>query len=179
VSSPSPGLVAVAAVVFVVCLIGLVFFVVKLVVGNRSDVLASAPLTTELQLTLESSGQVVVMIEAPRMSTDYRNFEIQLLDRQSRQVTTLKYSYATAQSSVYGVTTVQVPFGRLEGHAGAYHARVFGPTPGSDYSGHRLILSRPYMGRMVIQIVGIVLCGVGALGSVIWACWLMGWMKTA
>ena len=178
-SSPSPGLVAAAAAVFVVCLIGLVFFVVKLVAGNRGDVLASAPLTTELQLTLESSGQVVVMIEAPRMSSDYRNFEIQLLDRQSGQVATLKHSYATAQSSVYGVTTVQVPFGRIEGHAGAYRARVFGLTQGSDYSGHQLILSRPYMGRLAIQIVGIVLCGVGALGTVIWVCWLMGWMKTA
>ncbi len=90
------------------------------------------------------------------------------LDRKSRQVTTLKYSYATAQSSVCAVTNVQVPFGRFEGRAGAYHARVFGLTPGSGYSGHQLILSRPYMGRMVIQIVGIVWCGVGALGNVIW-----------
>jgi hypothetical protein len=101
VSGQSPGLAAVAAVVFVVCLIGLVFFIVKLVAGNRADVLASAPLTAELQLTLEFPGPVVVMIEAPRVSTDYRNFEIQLLDLQSKQVTTLKYSYATAQGGLW------------------------------------------------------------------------------
>ena len=176
-SGQLPTLVVVAAIVFMLCLIGLVFCVVKLVAGNRADVLASARLTSEVQLTLESSGETVLMIEAPRMSTDYRNFEIQLLDRQTGHVTTLKYSYATAQSSVYGVTTVQVPFGRFDAHAGGYSARVVGPMPVSDYAGYRLILSRPYMGRMTMQIVGIVLCGAGALGSVIWACWLMGWMK--
>jgi len=179
VSSQPPGLVAIAVLIFVFCLIGLVFSVVKLVAGNRGDLLAWAPLAGEGQLALRSAGEVVVMLEVPRLSTDYRNFQIQLLDRQSGQVTVLRFSYATAQSSVYGITTVQVPFGRFEAHASVYETRVSGLTPGADYSRYRLILSRPYIGRMAIQIVAIVLCGAGMLGSLIWGCWLMGWMQAA
>jgi hypothetical protein len=179
VSAQSPDLVALAAIAFILCLLGLVFCIVKLVAGNRADLLASAPLHGAGHLALGTPGEVVVMVEAPRMSTDYRDFQIQLLHRQTGHVTTLKYSYAGAQTSVYGVTTVQVPFGRFDASAGVYDTRIAGLAPGSDYSRYRLILSRPYIGRMAIQIVGIVLCGVGMLGSVIWACWLMGWMKPA
>jgi hypothetical protein len=178
VSSQPSGLVAVAGLAFVFCLVGIVVCIVKLVAGNRGDLLASAPLVGEGRLALRSAGEVVVMVEAPRLSTDYRNFQIQLLDRQSGQATTLQYSYATAQGAVYGVTTVQVPFGRFQAHPGDYDTRVSGLTPGADYSRHRLILSRPYVSRMAIQIVGIALGGAGMLGSLIWACWLMGWMKT-
>lgn len=173
----SPGYLALAAVAFVLLGVGLVFCVISLVRGNRDDVLASVPVVGEFELTLASSGEVVVMIEAPRMTTEYRAFQIQLLEKQSGQVSTLNYSMLPAQGAVYGVTTVQVPFGRIQAKAGDYFARVLGLRPGVDYSNFRLILSRPYLGRMALQIIGIVFCGVGMLGSLIWACWLAGLMK--
>jgi hypothetical protein len=167
----------IAAVAFVLCGIGLVICVMSLVKGNRNDVLASAPIVNEQEVTLRSAGEMLVIIETPRTAADFRSFQIQLTDRQTGQAVTMSYNYATAQGAVYGVTTMQVPFGRMNANVGTYLLRIAGLQPGADYSRYQLILSRPYMGRMAMQIIGIVLCGVGMLGSVIWSAWLAGLMK--
>jgi len=179
-TSHTMGLVAIAGMIFVTCMAGLVFCVMKLVAGNRADVLASAPLTGgEVPLAFASDGEVVVMIETPRRAADYRNFEILLVERQTGQITAFKYSYGPAQSTVYGASTAQVPFGRFNARGGAYFAHVRGLSPSGDYGRYRLVLSRPYIGRMALQIAGIVLCGVGLLGSLIWSLWLAGIVKPA
>jgi hypothetical protein len=102
-----------------------------------------------------------------------------LVDQQSGQAVTMQYSLMTAQGAAYGVSTMQVPFGRMNARPGTYLVRMAGLQGGKDYSGYRLILSRPYMGRMAIQIIGIVLCGVGMLLSVIWAAWMAGLLTPA
>jgi hypothetical protein len=173
----SPGLLAIAGVAFVLFGIGLVFCVMNLIRGNREDVLASAPIVHEQGLTLASAGETLVVIEVPRTASDFRSFQIQLTDGASGQSVTMSYSLATAQGAVYGVSTMQVPFGRFKANAGTYLMRIAGLQPGDDYSRYRLILSRPYLGRMALQIIGIALCGVGMLGCVIWSAWLAGLMK--
>jgi hypothetical protein len=170
---------AIAGITFVLLGIGLVSSVMSLVRGNRNDILASVPLASEQEVTLASQGEVLIVIETPRTRMDYRVFQIQLVDRQTEQVVTMTYSLVTAQGAVYGVTTMQVPFGRMNARAGGYYVRIAGLQAGKDYSDHRLILSRPYMGRMALQIIGIVLCGVGMLLSVIWAAWRAGLLKPA
>jgi len=50
VSSQPSGLVAVAGLAFVLCLVGIVVCIVKLVAGNRGDLLASASLVGEAPL---------------------------------------------------------------------------------------------------------------------------------
>jgi hypothetical protein len=177
VTSPSYGLLAVAGAVFVVLAIGLVMCISSLVRGNRQDLLASAPVVGESEITLSSAGEVTILIETPRTSADFRAFQIQLLEKKTGQISTMTYSYVTAQGAVYGVSMMQVPFGRFAANAGDYFVRVSGLRPGQDYSSYKLIVSRPYMGRMVLQIIGIVLCGVGMLGSVIWSAWLAGLMQ--
>lgn len=167
------------AIVFVLLAVGLLYCVRSLVRGNREDVLASAPLSSEQEIALKSAGEVLVMIETPRLLTDYRGFQIQLTDKQTGQALVLNYSFSTAQGASYCVTKMQVPFGRMQAHAGAYIARIAGLQPDRDYSDHRLILSRPYMGRIAMQVVGIVVCGVGMLLSLVWAAWLAGLLKTA
>src|SRR5882724_4283997 len=111
--------VAAAGVAFVLFGIGLVFCVMSLIKGNRADTLATVPVVYEQDVTLASPGEVVVLVEAPRTSQEFRAFQIQLIDRQSGQVGTFAYSYATAQEAVYGVTTMQVPFGRMTVRPGA------------------------------------------------------------
>jgi hypothetical protein len=168
---------AIAGIVFLLLGAGLVSCVASLVRGNRNDVLASMPLASEQQVTVPSQGEVLVVIETPRTKLDYRAFQIQFVDRKTGQAANMAYSLMTAQGAVYGVTTMQVPFGRMNARAGVYSARIAGLQPGNDYSDYRLILSRPYMGRMVRQIIGIVLCGVGMLLTVIGAAWKAGLMK--
>jgi hypothetical protein len=170
---------AIASSAFVVLGIGLVYCIMNLVRSNRQDILASVPLVTEQEISLTSGGDTLVMIETPRTSIDYRALQIQLIDKQTGQAFALSYSLVTAQGAVYAFTTMQVPFGRINAQAGVYAARITGMQPGKDYSDYRLIVSRPYMGRIVLQVLGIVLCGIGLLLSLIWAAWRAGWLKAA
>ena len=157
--------------------IALVWCVVKMVKGNRSDILVSAPIRPEQEISLPSAGVVLLLLESPRMATDYRAMQFELVEKQSGQKVTMGYSLVTAQGAVYGFTTVQVPFGRMAVRPGAYIARIHGLQAGRDYSGYRLMISRPYIGRLTLQIIVLVLCGVGMLGSLIWAAWLAGLMQ--
>jgi hypothetical protein len=105
---------------FVLLGFGLVSCGISLVRSNREDVLASTPLAGEQEVTLASPGEVLVLIEAPRIAADYRDFQIELLEKQTGQVTTMRYSVPTAQGAVYGVTTMQVPFGRTTARSDMY-----------------------------------------------------------
>jgi hypothetical protein len=118
------------------------------------------------------------MMEVPRLGSDFRSFRIELMEKQTGQVAAMTYSFITAQGASYAFSTMQVPFGRMPSpRAGVYVVRIFGLQPGKDYSSHRLILSRPYMARLVRQILAIVFCGVGMLLTAIWAAWLGGLLK--
>ena len=97
--------------VFVLRSIGLVWSVVSLVRSNSSDILASVPLVPEQEINLPSAGDALVMLEVPRLGSDFRNFQIQLVERQTGQAVTMQYSYVTAQGAIYGFSTMQVPFG--------------------------------------------------------------------
>jgi hypothetical protein len=172
--NPSLSL-AVPAAVFVTLFIGLVWSVASLVRSNSRDLLASAPMVPQQEISLPSTGDVLVMMEVPRMGSDFRTFQIELVQKQTGQATAMSYSYVTAQGATYGFSTMQVPFGRMpSARAGVYLVRIARLQPGKDYSNHRLILSRPYVARMVRQILAIVFCGVGMLLSVIWAASLAG-----
>jgi len=168
----------VAGIVFLLLLPGLVWGVASLVRGNAGDLVASVALAPEQEITLPAVGEAVVLVEAPRMSTDYGDLQIELTEKGSGQGVMLKYSYVAAQGMVHGMSSIKVPFGRMTvERAGAYTVRVSGLAVGKDYSEYRVLISRPYLARMAVQIVGIVFCGVGMLGCVIWGVWLMGLMK--
>ena len=68
---------------------------------------------------------------------------------------------------------MRVPLGRVVvQRPGSYLVRIDGLQAESDYSNSRLLLSRPYLGRMVLQIIGIVICAIGFLLSL-----LLGWWQ--
>jgi hypothetical protein len=165
------------AATFVLLAIVLIWSVIRLVKSNQEDVLASSPMAQVQELNLSSSGVVVLLLEVPRLASDFRSFQIELTEKQTGQIVTMKYSLITAKGAVYGLSTMQVPFGRWTARAGAYVCRIDGLLPGKDYSRYQLILSRPYIGRMTLQIIAIVFCGVGMLLSILWAAWLEGLLK--
>ena len=172
------SLLTAAGLAFLLLGAGLIWFVLHLLRSNRGDLLASAGLAGEQEINLPSPGAVVVLLETPRTASDFREFQIELTEKQTGRAVKMKYEFATAQGAVYALKTMKVPFGRMTApRAGPYVVRVSGLRDGKDYSDYRLMLSRPYLGRMVFQIIGIVICGVGMLLSVIWAAWLAGLLK--
>jgi hypothetical protein len=58
---------------------------------------------------------------------------------------------------------MQVPVGPAAMLRSAYVVRIGGLQAGNDYSRYRLMISRPYIGRLTLQIIGLVLCGVAIL----------------
>jgi hypothetical protein len=172
------GLLAVAVLVFLVLAGGLVWFVLQLIKGNQGSTVAELPFVSEQEVRIENPGTFVVLLEVPRLASDFRSFQIEATDRQSGQKTTMQLDYFGARSSVSGVTTVRIPYGRVTvTQPGGLAIHVSGMQAGKDYSNYRLVLSRPYAGRMVFQIIGIVFCGVGMLLSIIWSCWMLGLVK--
>jgi hypothetical protein len=151
----------------------------RMLKDNRNDRLVSVPLAPELEIVLPSTGKARLLVECPRIAAKHRSLRIALTEQQTGQTIAAEYSTVTAQGAVYGVSTMQVPFGQPALlRAGAYHARITGLDPAGDYSRYRLVLSRPYIGRLALQIVVLVLCGVGMLLDAIWVAWSNGWMKT-
>src|SRR5580765_3543570 len=108
------GLLIAAGVIFVSLGVALVWFVIQLLRGNQNSVLSTAPVTTaQQQVRIDSSGEIVLLLEVPRFAGDFRNFRVDLTNQQTRQQTSLQYNHLTAQKSIYGVTTMKVPFGRF------------------------------------------------------------------
>jgi hypothetical protein len=129
----------------------------RLVRANCADTLASVTVTTQQEIRLPAGGNVVILMEVPRTATDFRGFEIQLVEKTRGQMLRLKYSLGMGQESVYGVTTMKVPFGSIATSPGSvYSARITGLQPDKDYSHYRLMFCRPYLARMALQIIGIV-----------------------
>jgi len=176
----SKGLLVFAGVAFILFGIALVWCVVSMLKSNRTDILASAPLAVEQEIQIPYTSKARILLETPRTSSEYSNLRIELIERQTGRSVTGAYSFVTAQGAVYGVTTMQVPFGpEMSLPAGVYLARISGLQAGNDYSRYRLLISRPYIGRLTLQIIALVLCGVAMMLDLVWAAWLAGLMKPA
>jgi hypothetical protein len=174
----SQGLVAVAIIGVLLFGAALIWIVSRLVRSTRADVQATLPLAPEQEVKLPALGEVLLMVEAPRFAKDYTGFQFELVEKKTGRATRVGYHVMQNQGAVYGVKTMRVPFERVTlPQAGTYLIRAHGLQAGKDYSAYRVVLSRPFMSRLVFQIVGIILCAGGMLGSLIWGLWLLGAVK--
>jgi len=150
----------------------LVWVVVRLLRSNREQLLASGAMTAEQEFALREAAALLLLVEVPRFGSGFRELEFEVVERASGRATKLSYDFVRAQGAVYGVTTMRVPLGRVTvERPGSYLVRVGGLKPGGDYSRCRIMFSRPYLRRMVLQIIGIVICAIGMLLSLLLALW--------
>jgi hypothetical protein len=146
--------------------------VLRMLRSNREQILATAALLPEQEVTIREPGEIVLLLEVPRFGSDYRNFEFEVIEKATGQSTRIKYDFLRAQGAVYGVTTMRVPLGRMTAQrAGEFLVLISGLQTGKDYSSSRVMFSRPNLGRMVGQILGIVVFGIGMLLSLLFALW--------
>ena len=150
----------------------LVWVIVHLLRSNREQLLASGPMIAEQEFALGEAAALLLLVEVPRFGSDFRQLKFEMVQQATGRSTKLSYDFVRAQGAVYGATTMRVPLGRIRVEGpGSYLVRVAGLQPGRDYSQCRIMLSRPYLGRMVLQIVGIVICAIGMLLSLLLALW--------
>jgi len=146
--------------------------IARLLRSNREQVVASGPLTAEQELMIDEPAALVVLMEVPRFGLDFRQLEFEVIQKASGQSTKLRYDFVRGQGAVYGLTTMRVPLGRIAVQGpGSYLVRIGGLQPGTDYARCRIMFSRPYLGRMVLQIIAIVICALGMLLSLLLALW--------
>ncbi len=152
----------------------------RLIRSNRAAIISTLPLLPEQIIAVESPGELVVSVEVPRMATDYRQWEFEFVDANTRRIHSMKYGGPRATGTVTGISTIKIPIGRLtfaEPHT--LTLRVKGLAPDVNYSTYHVVLARPHLARMALQIVGLVLCGVGTLLSLLRGLWLMGVLKAS
>ena len=150
----------------------LVRVIAALLRSNRKQIVATGPLIEEQEFELGEASPLLLMVEVPRFGSDFRQLQFEVVEQASGQVTRLSYDFLRAQGAVYGVTTMRVPIGRLPFvQPGRYLVRVLGLQPRTSYSSSRIMLSQPYLGRMVLQIIGIVICAIGLLLSLLLGLW--------
>ena len=150
----------------------LVWVVARLLRSNHKQIVAGGPLTAEQEFTLRDPGPLLLIIEVPRFGSNFRQFEFEVVEKASGQVTKLSYDFVRAQGAVYGVSTMRVPLGRITvKRPGPYLVRIAGLGNAADCSRSRIMLSHPYLGRMALQIMGIVICAIGMLLSLLLVLW--------
>jgi hypothetical protein len=158
-----------AGLIFLCFLVGAI---VALIRSNRRQIVAEGPLREEQLFDLEEAQPLLLLVEVPRLGSKFRDLEFQITEKTTGFATNMSYNFIRAQGAVYGVTTMRVPIGRLQiSQPGSYLVRVSGLASAADLSRSRILLSRPYLGRMIIQILAIVICGVGVLLSLLLALW--------
>jgi len=160
------------SVMFVALVFALIWLVMRLLRSNREQIIATAPLVTQQEIGIREPGELVLLFETPRFRSDYRTLEFEIVEQATGQSTPVKYGVLGGQGAIRGVTTMRVPIGRMKvQRAGRYLVRIAGLHQEKDYSSCHLLLSRPYLGRMVLQIVSIVVCAIAMLLSLLLISW--------
>ena len=171
---------AVAAVAFALFCVGAGWMALRLIRSNRAAVISTLPLLPEQTVPVETAGEIVMSIEIPRLATEYRRWEFEIVEDGDGRIHSMKYGGPRSTGAVTGISTTKIPLGRLTlARPDKLTLRVKGLAAGTDYSTHHLILARPHLARMALQIGGLVVCGVGMLLSLLWALWLLGVVKAS
>lgn len=179
-STKSAVWIAVAGIAFVFFCVGAAWLALRLIASNRAAVIATLPVKPEQTVAVESPGELVVSVEVPRMTTAYREWEFEILEAGTQRTNRMKWGGPRSTGTVTGMSTIKVPLGRLAlARPDTLTVRVNGLGTGADHATSRVILARPHLARMALQIVGLVVCGVGTLLSVIWGLWLLGVVKAS
>lgn len=161
-----------ASAAFLVFATLLIRAIARLIRANREQIVAAGPMVAEQRITLSEPLALRLLIEVPRFAPWLRRLGFEIAEIRTGQTTKLSYDLVRAQGTVYGVTTMRVPLGTVVAeHAGDYLIRVIGLESSRDYSQCKVILSRPYLGRLILQIIAIIFCALGLLGSLLFALW--------
>ena len=170
---------AVAVVACPIFAIGAGWFAMNLIRSNRTAVLSTLPVKAEQTVSAKLDGEVVVSLEIPQLSTEYRSWELEVIENGSRQTHHMKWGGPRATGAVKGFSTMKVPVGQLTlANPDTLTIRVKGLAADQSYADSQIVLTRPYLGRMALQIIGIVVCAIAALLSLLGGLWALGVLKT-
>lgn len=170
--------VALAGVGFVLLVIAAGWLAGRLIRGNRAAVIGTYPILPDQTIAVPVSGELVVNVEVPRLNRDFQDWDVEVIAGNSQRSHRMKWSGSYSHGVVKGFTTIRIPFGRVTtAEAERLTVRISGLEAGKDYTGSHLVLVRPHLARIALQVVGLVFCGIGMLLCVIGGLWCLGIVK--
>jgi hypothetical protein len=143
------------------------YSILRLVAIVRKSVLARLPTVTEQDVTIAEAGAVVLCIEAPHFGTQFAGVDFAMRDGIGREVPSAPILF---RAKVSGFSRVRLTLRSFDiPRAGRYRLIASGIAHGRDMSETAIVLTRPFVGAMVLAILGVVLGGIALIGGTVLA----------
>ncbi|PKN30792.1 MAG: hypothetical protein CVU64_01835 [Deltaproteobacteria bacterium HGW-Deltaproteobacteria-21] len=151
---------------FVISIVLLVRCIARAVRTMRQARIFSAPLRDQQEVEFTDAGKVVLAMEGPFLSTRFAGLEYELLGPDGMTVESRPSLFRARSSGLrkarmeLRVYSVRTP-GRH-----VFQIRNLEGEKGSDDK-HRMIFTRPHLGRILVCVIGIVFSAMLMIGSIV------------
>jgi hypothetical protein len=146
------------------------YAIVKLAMGlvrsTREAVVASLPVVIEQSVIIPSDDRYAIMLQGKLGERGLNDLKFSVTsERDGREVPISPVYVRSSATSLDG--TVRLELYSFAATAGRYAVRTLGMDAARDYGHNRVIIARRSRGQLAVRIVGLVLCSIVTLGSVV------------
>lgn len=141
-----------------------VFSIVRLLRVLRESILARIPAVAEQDVRFAAAGTAVLCIEQPHFSMAFAGVDFAMRDDYGHDVPSTPIVF---RSKVSGFSRVRLSVRAFDiPRAGRYRLIASG-IAGRDMSGAAIVFARPFVGAMVLCILGITLGGMALIAGIV------------
>jgi hypothetical protein len=131
----------------------------------RESILARLPVVAEQDVRFAAQGPVVLCIEQPHFSMPFTGVGFAMRDDYGHEVPSTPIVF---RSKVSGFSRVRLAVRTFDvPRAGRYRLIASGIAAGRDMSDAALVFARPFVGAMVLCILGIVFGGMALIAGIV------------
>jgi hypothetical protein len=142
-----------------------VFSIVRLLRVLRESLLARLPAIAEQDVRFAAKGSVVLCIELPHFGTAFAGVDFAMKDDHGHDVPSTPIVF---RSKVSGFSRVRLSVRAFDvPRAGRYRLIASGIAPGRDMSDAAIVFARPFVGAMVLCILGITFGGMALIAGIV------------
>ena len=142
-----------------------VFSIVRLLRVLRESILVRLPAALEQDVRFAAAGTAVLCIETPHLGTAFAGVDFAMRDDRGHDVPSAPIVF---RSKVSGFSRVRLSVRAFEiPRAGRYRLVASGIAPGRDMSSSAIVFARPFVGAMVLCILGITFGGMALIAGIV------------
>jgi hypothetical protein len=143
----------------------IVFSISRLLRVLRESIIARLPALAEQDVRFAAPGSVVLCIEQPHFSVPFMGVDFAMRDDYGHDVPSTPIVF---RSKVSGFSRVRLSVRAFDvPRAGRYRLVASGIAPGRDMSDAAIVFARPFVGAMVLCILGIVFGGMALIAGIV------------
>ena len=131
----------------------------------RDSILARVPAVPEQDVRFPAAGTAVLCIEQPHFGMPFAGVDFTMRDDYGHEVPSTPIVF---RSKVSGFSRVRLSVRAFDvPRAGRYRLVASGIAPGRDMSQAAIVFARPFVGAMVLCILGIVFGGMALIAGIV------------